>query len=213
VKMRVLSVWSKCQWVSMTYLTGALPRPSRASFELGPGGRKRKCPPTNLPSGPFEDYHGSAGAVEHSDIVQQAFAFPMGTALNLARILASRSAAEGDCCASPAAEARSSVPRERGAPGEQRGLNLATFSRREVCSCKELNFMFFRPSFRSGLAITCMRPRFSSRRVVHERRQLAPTFALPLAHSFANALIHPPSPRVYKHRVNTRFDGNVQPSG
>src|ERR1700716_4013678 len=65
----------------------------------------------------------------------------MGTALNLARILASSSAAEGACCASSAAEARSSVAGKRC----DRRANVTesrNISRREVCFCKKLNFMF-----------------------------------------------------------------------
>jgi D-aminopeptidase len=38
----------------------------------------------------------------------------MGTALNLARILASRSAGEGDCCARPITEARSGAASSHG---------------------------------------------------------------------------------------------------
>src|SRR6266481_420848 len=69
----------------------------------------------------------------------------MGTAPNCARILASRSAAEGACCASPAAEARSSVAGKRCA---RKALPASvtesrSISRRELCFCKKLNFMFF----------------------------------------------------------------------
>jgi hypothetical protein len=54
----------------MTYFTGALPKPSRTSFSLGQAGAT-KVSTTNLPSGPFEDYHASTGAGEHSDIVSE----------------------------------------------------------------------------------------------------------------------------------------------
>src|SRR6266404_2284848 len=74
----------------------------------------------------------------------------MGTAPNCARILASRSAAEGACCAQPFAEARSSVAGKRCA---RKALPASvtesrTMLRREVCFCKKLDFMLFQPFFR-----------------------------------------------------------------
>src|SRR3979490_1819231 len=135
----------------MTYFTGALPRPSRASLSLGQAGAT-KVSTTTLPSGPLRTTTLPPGP-ESIVTLSASFCVSMGTALNLARILASRSAAEGDWCASPAAEARRSLAGKRCA---RRALpdNVTEYrniSRRDVCFCKKLNFMFVSPFFRSGL--------------------------------------------------------------
>src|SRR6202789_1585548 len=84
----------------------------------------------------------------------------MGTALNLARILASRSAGEGDCCARPAAEARTTVAGKR-CPRNALPASVTEprkMSRREVCFCKKVNFMSFRPSIRSSASWIFLTP-------------------------------------------------------
>src|SRR6266478_5089504 len=152
----------------MTYFTGALPRPSRDSLSLGQAGAT-KVSTTNLPSGPLSTVTAPPGP---SNIVtlSASFCVSMGTALNLARMLASRSAGEGDCCAKPAVEARSNLAGKRCARTAlpARVAEPRNISRRDVCFCKKLNFMFFSPFVRSGSDHLHAR-RFSSRRVVHER--------------------------------------------
>src|SRR5215469_16781588 len=51
-RLALLSVWSKCQWVSITVSSGAFPNPSSVSFNFGQAGR-RNVSTTILPSGPF----------------------------------------------------------------------------------------------------------------------------------------------------------------
>src|ERR1700722_16059140 len=119
----------------MTHFTGALPRPSRAFLSLGQAGAT-KLSTTNLPSGPLRTTTLPPGP---ESIVRSpaSLCVSRGAALNLARISASRSAGEGVCRASPAAEARS----RKALP--TRVAELRNISRRDVCFCKKLNFMFF----------------------------------------------------------------------
>src|SRR3984957_16084003 len=51
-RLALLSVWSKCQCVSITVFSGALPSPSSVSFNFGQAGI-RNVSTTILPSGPF----------------------------------------------------------------------------------------------------------------------------------------------------------------
>ena len=51
-RLALLSVWSKCQCVSITVFSGALPSPSSVSFNFGQAGI-RSVSTTILPSGPF----------------------------------------------------------------------------------------------------------------------------------------------------------------
>src|ERR1700761_779049 len=142
----LLSVWSKCQWVSMTHFTGALPRPSRASLSLGQAGAT-KVSTTNFPSGPLSTTTLPPGP-ENIVTPSPSGCVLRGAELNLARILASRSAGDGVCCASAAAEARSGIAGNNCA---RRALPASVaeprnISRREVCFSKKLNFMFFASS-------------------------------------------------------------------
>src|SRR6266481_6076335 len=95
VERRVVIGMVECQWVSMTHFTGALPRPSRASLSLGHAGAT-KVSTTNLPSGPLSTTTLPPGP-ENIVTSSPSLCVLRGAALNLARILASRSAAEGGC--------------------------------------------------------------------------------------------------------------------
>jgi len=56
--------------LSMTYFTGALPRPARASLSLGHAGAT-KVSTTNLPSGPLRTTTLPPGPEKHSEIVSK----------------------------------------------------------------------------------------------------------------------------------------------
>src|ERR1700679_1456721 len=89
----LLSVWSKCQWVSMMHFTGALLRSSRAFLSLGQAGAT-KVSTTTLPSGPSRTTTLPPGP-DSIVTLSASFCDWRGVELNLARILASRSATEG----------------------------------------------------------------------------------------------------------------------
>src|SRR5580658_7912274 len=110
----------------MTHFTGALPRPSRAFLSLGQAGAT-KLSTTNLPSGPLRTTTLPPGP-ESIVTSPASLCVSRGAALNLARILASRSAAEGVRRASPAAEARG----RKALPA--RVAEVSNISRRDVCS-------------------------------------------------------------------------------
>src|SRR3984885_4215413 len=131
----------------MTHFTGALPRSSRASLSLGHAGAT-KVSTTNLPSGPLRTTTVPPGP-DSIVTLSASFCDWRGAALNLARILASRSAAEGAACALLIAEARSDVE-EKSCASRAPPANVTeprNISRREVCFCKKLNFIFLRPFF------------------------------------------------------------------
>src|SRR5580658_9111174 len=126
----------------MTHFTGALPKPSRATFSLGQAGAT-KVSTTNLPSGPLRTTTLPPGP-ENIVTSSASRCVLRGAALNLARILARRSAGEGIGCALLIAEARSDTVGKKGA---RRTLHASVAeprntSRRVVCFGKRLNFIF-----------------------------------------------------------------------
>jgi len=127
VKMRVVIGMVEVPVGVDDAFTGALPRPSRASLSLGQAG-KTKVSHHEFAVRAVEDCHGSAGAVELVTF-SASFCVSMGTALNLARILASRSPPKV-IVARRSLRKRGAASRKRGAPGERclpTSLSIVTF--------------------------------------------------------------------------------------
>src|SRR5258708_4470201 len=122
VKMRVVIGMVEMPVGVDDVLNWSVAKAIESLFEPGPGGRNESVY-DEFAVGTVEDYHGSAGAVEHGDIVSKLLRFH-GNGIE------------------PGAKIREPLgPRRRFASvAEPRNI-----SRREVCCCKKLNFMFFKP--------------------------------------------------------------------
>jgi hypothetical protein len=77
-RLALLSAWSKCQCVSITVFSGALPSPSSVSFNFGQAGR-RNVSTTILPSGPVQQHNVSSWPGKQREIFRQRLRLDRGS--------------------------------------------------------------------------------------------------------------------------------------
>ena len=153
-RLALLSVWSKCQCVSMTVFSGALPSPSSVSFKFGQAGT-RNVSTTILPSGPFNTTTFPPGP--ESKVRLSASGCDWIGALPICARIAARWSVEAvaACC-------RSGTPALRRLAGNSwasralpaNAAELRNISRRVLCLSKNVVLIFV-PPFECELPPPC----------------------------------------------------------